>query len=276
LSSSEDELDTELRRLFGDERLTVLPREGADDAIVAGARRVRRRRTMLATAGGATTAVVLVAGVVVVSTLRGDGSAPSLAENSATRSASMISPTAAAPPVPGTSLPPSAGSTETRPPQNPPEPGAHQTTDPASTRSRTVSVVTGPQLGPSSYGSLRLGMLAEDFAKAGITLSGTPSGSGCETFGFSGGGVPGSGQVTFSGSNEVVRIVPSGPTHTPEKIGTGSAKDDVFAAYPGARQSAGSGLVAPAGSGGKYTFTLDGSGQKVQSIRLDNVSGDCG
>jgi hypothetical protein len=64
LSALDDELDAELRRLFGDERLAVQPKSDAPQAIVAAAQRIRRRRAVLTAACGVTVAAVLVAGAV--------------------------------------------------------------------------------------------------------------------------------------------------------------------------------------------------------------------
>ncbi|WP_158888471.1 hypothetical protein [Amycolatopsis anabasis] len=278
MSSSDDELDAELRRLFDDERLGVLPRAGAGDAIVAGAQRLRRRRAMLTTAGGVATAVVLVAGGVVFHQLR--GGEPALQQAADASSTTASAPSIAAPPpsIVGTSLPPSAANSGSIPPMNP-APGSSGTSQPSpptsSQRANGVPpVLTGPQLGPDGYGKLKLAMTADEVTAQGITLRGDSSGGECQSYSFSGGPVPSTGQVVVSASLGVVSIIPSVAAHTPERIGKGSSKADVFQVYPGASEASGAGLTAPAGSIGSYYFGLD-AGQKVSSVALRQVNQDC-
>jgi len=155
-------------------------------------------------------------------------------------------------------------------------PSSPSTASPSgATRSPKVEVYTGAQLGPSGYGRLQLGMTADQATKAGIALSKSEGNGSCDVYTFSGGGVPGGGRLVLSSKLGVVMIGPSGATHTPEKIGKGSSKDDVYSAYPAAQESPDAGLVAPAGSNEQYIFAMDSADEKVQSVHLSNVNRDC-
>jgi hypothetical protein len=79
------DLDDELRRLFQDQRLDIPVRPGADEAVVAGARRVRRNRIALASAGSTFAVAALVAGGIALSGLGGASSMPPAGPSTVTK-----------------------------------------------------------------------------------------------------------------------------------------------------------------------------------------------
>jgi hypothetical protein len=289
LSASDDELDAELRRLFGDERLTVRPKSDAPEAIVAGARRIRRRRTAMISASGAVVAVALVGASLTFGPFRTQDNVAAM-NTSALKTATLpqtvagsappVSPTQS--PVPGgesapaTSVPgtPPAGGKLTTSPNSPPK------TTPTTGKRVPQFITTGGLLSPAGFGNLKLDSNLLGAPPADVTVTETPTSTACTGYNFSGEGVPGPGFAAtspmtqpYGGGGYVVKIVPSGPVHTPEGIGKGSTKDDVKQKYVGAGENE-SGLYAPASATSVYRFTVD-SANVVQAILLEKTNNDC-
>jgi hypothetical protein len=289
LSASDDELDAELRRLFGDERLTVRSKTDAPEAIVAGARRIRRRRTAMMSASGAVVAVVLVGGSLTFGPFRSQ-------DNVAAMNTSVLK-TGAPPQVVNGSMPP-VPTAETSTPGSPPStsvgvpPGLPDADKPTTSKNAPVKpppssgkpapqfITTGGLLSPTGYGSLKLDTYVNGPALADVTLTpASPGATACTGYNFSGDGVPGPGFANASpatpggGGGYIVAIVPNGVVHTPEGIGKGSTKDDVKQKYPGAGNSE-AGLYAPASATSVYQFSVDSAGL-VQGILLEKINNGC-
>lgn len=289
MSASDDELDAELRRLFGDERLTVRPKTDAPEAIVAGARRIRRRRTAMMSASGAVVAVVLVGGSLTFGPFRSQdnvaamntsvlktGAPPQVVNGSVAPVSTSETTTPGSPPsstlgaptgIPDADKPPSSKNV---PPKPPP---------PSSGRPAPQFITTGGLLSPTGFGSLKLDFYVSGPALADVTMTSAGGAGACPAYNFSGDGVPGPGLANASpaspngGGGYIVRIVPSGVVHTPEGIGKGSTKDDVKLKYPGAGENE-NGLYAPASATSVYQFSVDSAGL-VQGIRLEKTNNDC-
>ena len=288
MSALDDELDAELRRLFGDERLTVRPKTDAPEAIVAGARRIRRRRTAMMSASGAVVAVVLVGGSLTFGPFRSQDNVAAM--NTSVLQTGALPQTVAGSvppdptaenPVPGGESPP-----PTSVPGSPPSAGKPTTTPnaPAKTTPTTGKpapqfITTGGLISSAGFGNLKLDAYLEGTPPSGVTLTETPTSTACTGYNFSGDGVPGAGFVAASpstpntGGGYAVMIVPNGPVHTPEGIGKGSTKDDVKQKYVGAGENE-SGLYAPASATSIYQFAVDGA-NVVQAIRLVKTNSDC-
>jgi hypothetical protein len=268
--TQDDELDDELRRLFRDERLDVPPSEGAESAILAGARRVRRRRTALAATGGALTVVVLIGAGLFFGGLRSGNT-----QTAAPAVQPALSDSGSAPAATPLPLNPPLGS----PPTEITTGSESQSSSPLSTERTTASRVTstttsprvdnslpvsGPVLGPSGYSKLQLGMTFDDAKATGLLAGASTAPTGCTDYTLSE-GTAGVRKVTISGTNGIVSFEAAG-AHTPERIKVGSTKDQLEAAYPSLAKG-GSGYTTSTGAGGTYVFALD-SNNKVTDLLL--------
>lgn len=289
MSSHDDELDAELRRLFADERLGLQPEAGAPEAIVAGARRIRRRRTALTSAGGVTMTVLVVAGVMTVSglhphakTVVAGGNVTPAGSGAAVPTFTLVPPpdtsstTAGATRAPGVTLvpPPVESRAQTLPP--PPSAKSSQTSSDGSSSDTTqpFSTTAGPQLDPDGYGNLKLGMTEAEAEAQGVILTRTGGTEACSSYDVSGSGVPSPGAIAISINMGLVVIAPSAPVHTPEGIGEGASKSDVYATYADASENQTTGLSASASPVSTYRFSLDGS-ETVENVNLNSTDQDC-
>jgi hypothetical protein len=288
LSALEDELDAELRRLFGDERLAVRPKTDAPETIVAGARRIRRRRMAMMSASGVVVAVVLVGGSLTFGPFRSQDNAAAMNTSALKTGALPQTMADSVPPAPTTDSPLPGGESPppTSVPGSPPSadrptttPNAPAKTTPTSGKPAPQFITTGGLISPAGFGNLKLDAYLEGTPPAGVTLTATPTSTACTGYNFSGDGVPGAGFVAASPATPntsggfAMMIVPSGPVHTPEGIGKGSTKDDVKQKYAGAGENE-SGLYAPASTTSIYQFAVDGA-NVVQAIRLVKTNSDC-
>jgi hypothetical protein len=263
-------IDEELRRLFGDDRLDVAVRPDADRVIVAGARRIRRCRFVAATAGAVAVAVLLGSGIA----LAGDGKQASLPP---AESMDTTPPTTTAPPdTTTTTTPPSA----TKPPEAPPpSPG---TRNPTPTEEETTPAPTTPPVpppvdvvdavfGPSGYGPLTLGMPLDAAVATGALGEALWDNGICARYPVNGGG-----HVLISHKFGTTRIAAGPSARTPEGIGFGSTVAEIRTAYPGAVDYR-YGLTS-----GPYGFYVEGPEQEVYpdelaviDMRLEQMSTDC-
>ncbi|MTD56391.1 hypothetical protein [Amycolatopsis pithecellobii] len=268
-----DELDTELRRLFGDERLAVGADEDAPARIVAGARRIRRRRAAVTATSGALTVAALVTAGLFFGPLRATHTntaapveQPTLSSNGTSAPASSI-PLNPPPGSSPTSEPPASSPESASPPQSSTSRTAQtKPTTPTSSRSQTPPpAVSGPVLGPSGYGKLTLGMSFTDAKNSGLLANADTPPNGCTNYKLAEGS-SGVSSVTISDTGGVVGFAATG-AHTPERIRVGSPKDDLEAAYPNLSKS-GNGYTAAAGSGASYVFSVDSNQNRVTAVSL--------
>ncbi|TNC27377.1 RodZ family helix-turn-helix domain-containing protein [Amycolatopsis alkalitolerans] len=265
-----DELDTELRRLFADDRLDIRPDEAAPARVLAGARRIRRRRAALTATGGTLTAVVLVTAGLLLGPLRpASTNTAAPVEDSTTRATGSSAPLTANPvnPAPGSqSTAESTGSTGQSEPSRTPARSSSSAAPPttASSRGQTAPLMTGAVLGPDGYSKLVLGMSFADAKKTGLLAGAGTAPSGCAGYRLTEGSASVS-VVTISDTNGVVGFDATG-AHTPERIRIGSTKDELEAAYPGLSKN-GSTYTADAGGGGSYVFAVDDSNH-VSTLQL--------
>ncbi|MEV4149693.1 hypothetical protein AB0J40_38965 [Amycolatopsis sp. NPDC049691] len=272
MNISEDELEQRLRALFADERLDLPPPPDARTAIVAGARRRRRRRQGVLAAAGVAAAVVAVSGGLTMVRLHAeDGTAVMSADGPSLSVKPPENLTAGRQPDPSVPGPTSTQDIHvSAPPASPTSkasrpPSAHPS-------SKLPPVLSGPLLDPDGFGTLKLGMSETQIAAQGITLSDAQAGGSCTVYTAQGGGVPAAATVVVSKALGLTVVTPTQAAHTAEGIGAGSTKEQVLAAYPGAKEESG-GVVVPVTTGADYHFRLGDAG--VVQTSLASVNQDC-
>ncbi|MEV4051300.1 hypothetical protein AB0J55_08925 [Amycolatopsis sp. NPDC049688] len=270
MNISEDELEQRLRALFADERLDLPPPPDAGTVIVAGARRRRRRRhTVQAVAAVAVAVVAVSGGLTMIRLHTEDGTAVMSADGTESSVKPPENLTQGRPPEPSTPGPTSThdiqvSQTPGSPPSKTPQPSAPSP-------SKLPPVVTGPQLDVDGFGTLKLGMSDAQIAAQGVTLSNANPVAACTVYNASGGGVPAPATIVVSKSAGLLAITPEQAVHTAEGIGTGATKEQVLAAYPGAKEQPGL-IVAPAATF-EFQFSFDDS--VVAHMTLSVVNANC-
>ncbi|WP_020668946.1 hypothetical protein [Amycolatopsis nigrescens] len=269
--SADDDLDTELRRLFGDDRLGMHPRAGADQAIVAGARRIRRRRKVVTASGGALGVAILVAGGLVLGGYRPGQPLPPVAEPAApvVDGTTITPPPPAPPPV---AQPPVEAPSPTQAPAHTPAPPTSGTTatDTKVVPTFKVPVMAGPALGPDGYKTLRLGMSYEQAKATGALDDGTPPAAECQSYRLKEGANEIS-MVTISPNKGVV-LFEAARAHSPAGIAVGSPETALKQAYPSWNDGPNGGFV-PTGDQGGYRFAVDNGA--VSYFSLEGNGQDC-
>ena len=268
-----DELDAELRRLFDDNRLDVRLREGAQDAVVAGARRIRRRRAVLASTGGVLTALVLVTGSLVLGGLRGgsnEAAPPPVADRTYqdSGSPSMIQP----PPQAAGSTAASSNTDQATTPSSVPRPSTHRSGPSSSSLPTMAPNAYGSVLGPTGYATLRLGMSFDDAKATGMLAQEDTAPASCTEYKLTEGSAAVS-NVYISPSDGILRFTAGRSAHTPEGIKIGSTLAELRAAYRDLSKGS-SGYTASNGSGGSYVFYVDGT-NVLTSFQLIGPAVNC-
>ena len=236
-------IEEELGRLLHDDRLDLVARPDAIEAVVAGARRVRRRRTA---AVGAATAVALVAAGLGVSVLGGPSS---LSTVDPAWSQTTTATTTAAP----------GGTTVVLPPHTVVE-------------TVTVTVTQGPPRPDAGYGPVKFGMTEQEVAATGLVTR-VPGGE-CAAFTWT--SDPGTVNAVLVAPGEgVVRIKLPGGAKTSAGVGTGATLQRLKSAYPQGKQHGEHSfhVLMPGDVGWTYEFVLDAG--TVVEIRMQRLGADC-
>ncbi|GAA1953441.1 hypothetical protein [Amycolatopsis minnesotensis] len=276
MSTPDEELDTELRRLFGDERLDVRPQAGAEHAILDGARRIRRRRSAVTAGAGALTAAMLVGGGLVFATAPSQNAAAPSAEELARAQASSASSVALPPQVPSVAPPSSVNMPPVPPPATPPStaagkpPAKGKPSAGATTPSKPQARSTGV-LGPSGYGALKIGMSFDDAMTTGLLGATAKAPVGCATYDLAEGAAA-VDSVRISATAGVNQIWATGAA-TPEGIGVGSTEEAVKKAYPSAAMNSSGQYVVPSAPGVTYELAVHSG--TVNQFHLTSENQDC-
>jgi hypothetical protein len=267
-------LDDELRRLFADDRLDLPPRPDAEQAIVAGARRVRRRRFAVATASAAAVGVALVGATVAIAGAGGPRSLPAASSETA-------------------DLPPESSTTPPPPPTENPAPvtptrqataGANTITRKPPTTSRPSTRATRPQtrgtIGPSGYAGLRLGMTTAQAEATGLMVPNAEPepAPGCTGYDYKGSPNPaGDYSVVVSDTDGVVLIAGRADAVTPEGLAVGAPEAEMKRLYPtqaGSHGTAGEWVTAvPQNPNARYWIIVRNA--VVAEIRIELAAQSC-
>lgn len=263
------DLDDDLRRLFGDDRLDVQVTPDVD-SVVRGAARRRRRRTAVA---GTLAAVTLVGAGLALTRLDlpdPDELAGPLLPTASSSSSSSPVPTSV-------STFTSTATVTVDPPVNPtsgntgiPNPG---NTNKASTSNPPPPPT--PEAQPGRYGSLALGMSeAEALTTGSLVEPGGPAEPDGRCKAYATRSVPDSNAVIISPVKGIVRITLASYAKTPKNVGAGSTVDAVKAAYANATQS-GSNVVVPMAATPKWSYIFESDGSTVTAVRMRLADNDC-
>jgi hypothetical protein len=265
------DLDDELRRIFTDDRLDVAVQPGAEERIVAGARRVRVRRRLAVTgATGGVAVAALVAGTVLFTDPSPPDAMPpaertqiSLSTSAPSGSSSAASATSQNP------LPPSSGGTG--------RPGPDD--DPATTAETRVQppAVTGAQIGPTGFGVVYLGMSFDEAVAANATEGAPPTADGgCGQYPLLLDGEP-AGYLHFT-VNGLEAIGPTVDRHTADGVSLGWTVAQAKTVYPsideGEVAEYGRQLVSVPGNSGAV-YRLQFADDAVTMISLQTVNQPC-
>jgi hypothetical protein len=273
------DIDDELRKLFADDRLSVPVRPAADRVVVAGARRARRRRAHAVFGGG----MLSVATVLAAGTAFGvAGDAPPRTPLAAAESAGLTTTTPSPSPSPSTierttSIAPPPVTAEKRTTTTP----RPTTTPTTSTPSKAKPPATPLAFGPTTVGSLRLGMTIDEATAAGVIQPGTPppgAVAGCQGYDWLGhSAAPAASSLLFSPTLGLVRIGGRVDAETPEGIYAGSSDEDVRAVYPtqSKAHTDADDWVAPVPGNPSANYWLVLSKHVVTEVRLELAAQDC-
>lgn len=212
-------IDDELRRLFADERLELAVRPGAEQRIVAGARRIRRRRYAAVTAAAVVAVLAVGSGIALAGTGGQESLPPAVSTTDPVPTTSATSPPAT------TSTRPSPPAAKNTTPPSVPDRKVDETAEPPPTQEKPNL----PVIGPDSFGSLTLGMSADAALATGLLGQAEADDGACIRYAGTFGG-----NVLVSAKLGLVRIGVTSPVATPAGIRLGSTVAEVRAAYPNA------------------------------------------
>lgn len=220
-------LDDELKRLFADERLEVPARPGAEDAIVAGAQRVRRRRIAAVTASGALAVAAVVAAGVLLTGGHQDAMPPANRYKNTPTSTTTTTTTSSTTQSSTTQNVPTGtvgGDAEAPPTKE------EENTEPTSLTSAPPPVLNYPVLGPTGFQALWLGQTQQEAEATGMVgVSTGQYGDNCAEYQLLVDDAD-VGLVYFRDGG-LVALVPF-TSQTPEGVGPGWTVEQAAAAYP--------------------------------------------
>lgn len=268
-------LDDELRRLFADERLEVPARPGAEDVIVAGARRVRRRRITAVTASGALAVVAAVAAGVLLAGGHPDAMPPAnryknTPTSTTTTTTTTTTRSSTTQTVPKGTL---GGNAEAPPTQE--EPGDTGPTEPTVAPPPSLD---HPVLGPTGYQALYLEQAQQEAEATGMVGAAAGQyGDSCTEHHLLVDGVE-AGLVYFR-DGVLVALMPF-TSQTPEGVGPGWTVEQAATAYPDldvefAVANRYAMVSVPGNPGATFRLIIDGSVNEIVRITMQTAARPC-
>jgi len=268
------DLDDDLRRLFADERLEVSARPGAEDVIVAGARRVRRRRIAAVTATGALAVVAMAAAGILLAGGNPDAMPP--ANRYKNTPSSTTTTTTTSPSQPSTMRTVSTGTVQGN--DQPPATNEPENTETSTPLPDLPPRLNLPVLGPSGFSALQLGQTQEEAEATGMVGVSTSEQYGnCSEYQLLVDTVH-VGWVYFSSSG-VAAIMPF-EAQTPEGVGLGWTVEQAAAVYPDfdmsfARTNGYAVVSAPGDQGATFRLLVDTNMNQVTRVTLQTAAQPC-
>ncbi|WP_329788341.1 hypothetical protein V1227_27660 [Lentzea sp. DG1S-22] len=264
------DLDDDLRRLFGDDRLDVHPAPDATDAVLRGAHRRRRRRAAISSAFLVVALVGVGLGATQLRTLSHDDPADELLET-ATSTASTTSP----PPSTSTVVAPGSSGR----PVTPPTSSGGNTTPPGTgsskPRTTTPSPPPPPPAEPGRLGALLLGMSEADALATGALVEpSSPADQENRCKAYATRSVPDGDAVVISPAKGIVRITRPSTAKTQKNVGVGSTVAEVKAAYGTATQS-GTTVLVPMAASPSWSYVFTTNGTTVTMVHMRLAAHDC-
>ena len=267
-------LDDDLRRLFADERLEVPARPGAEDVIVAGARRVRRRRIAAVTASGAVAAVAVVAAGVLLAGGHPDAMPPANRYKNTPTSTSATTTTTTTRSSTAQTVPQGTVTGN----EDPPPTREEENTGPTEPTVEPPPVLNLPVLGPTGYEAVQLGQTQEEAEATGMVGVPTDQTYGsCSEYELLSNSAH-AGWLYFSSSG-VAAIMPY-EAQTPEGVGPGWTIEQAAAVYP--EIDAESALVngyavvaAPGNPDATYRLLVDVNMERITRITMQTAAQPC-
>ena len=264
------DLDDDLRRLFGDDRLDVHPAPDATDAVLRGAHRRRRRRAAISSASLVVALVGVGLGATQLRTLSHDDPADELLETAtSTASTTSLPPSTSTVAAPGSSsraaTPPASSGGATTPPG----------TGTGKPRTTTPSPPPPPPAEPGRLGALLLGMSEADALATGALIEpSSPADQENRCTAYATRSVPDSDAVVISPAKGIVRITRPSTAKTQRNVGVGSTVAEVKAAYGGATQS-GTTVLVPMAASPSWSYVFTTNGTTVTMVHMRLAAHDC-
>lgn len=258
-----DDLEDSLKRLFQDPRLDMRVAPGAEQKVVAGARRVRRNRIALVTSAGVLSLAVLAGGTFLLAR-------PAGPETTGVAGQPSDLPVESSEPTTTVETP------QTTTTNRGATPSSSAATHRAETTSSQTTVLRPPQaslsIGPTGFGSLVLGMSEADLANTNSTRPMVVAESNASCVSYRLADVPAT--LTVSKRYGLVSIAVTEAAQTPERMSIGSPEAAVRSTYRAAASAPGTfSAIAPGNSAALYQFRFtDG---KVSEIALVSRKQDC-
>jgi hypothetical protein len=268
------DLDDELKRLFADERLEVPARPGAEDVIVAGARRVRRRRIAAVSASSALTVAAAVVAGVLLAGGHPDAMPPANRYKNTPSSTTTTTTSSSTQSLTTQTVPRGTAGGDAQPPLT----NEQQNTGTTTSTAEPPPSLDFPVLGPTGFQALQLGQTQEEAEATGMVGVPTSESYGsCSEYQLLVDTVH-VGWVYFSSSG-VAAIMPF-ESQTPEGVGPRWTVEQAAAVYPdldvdSALANGYAVVSAPGNPGATYRLLVDVNLNTIGRVTMQTAAQPC-